>query len=68
MKDELYPSWIELSRSALEKNVSFLKDYVGKDTLFSSVIKGNAYGHGIKHFVPLAEEGWTTLDVKLLLL
>lgn len=56
MKDELYPSWIELSRSALEKNITFLKDYVGKDTLFSSVIKGNAYGHGIKHFVPLAEE------------
>jgi alanine racemase len=56
MKDELYPSWIELSRSAFEKNISFLKDYVGSDVIFSSVIKGNAYGHGIKHFVPLAEK------------
>lgn len=56
MKKELYPSWIDLSRSAFEKNITFLKDYIGNDVVFSSVIKGNAYGHGIKYFVPLAEE------------
>ena len=55
MKDELYPSWIELSTSAFEKNFKFLKDYIGDDVIFSSVIKGNAYGHGIEHFVPMAE-------------
>lgn len=56
MKDELFPSHIELSKSSYEKNISFLKDYVGRDVVFSSVIKGNAYGHGIKDFVPMAEE------------
>lgn len=56
MKDALYPSWIELSKSAFEKNISFLQQYVGGDVVFSSVIKGNAYGHGIKKFVPMAEE------------
>lgn len=56
MNDELYPSWIELKKSAFEKNIAFLRDYVGKDVVFSSVIKGNAYGHGIGNFVPLAEE------------
>lgn len=56
MNDRLYPSWIELKKSAFKKNISFLKDYVGKDVAFSSVIKGNAYGHGIKDFVPMAEE------------
>lgn len=56
MNNELYPSWIELKKSAFEQNISFLKDYIGSDVLFSSVIKGNAYGHGIKYFVPLAEE------------
>ncbi|PAU93543.1 alanine racemase [Aliifodinibius salipaludis] len=56
MSNELYPSWIELSKQAFEKNISFLKDYIGKDVVFSSVIKGNAYGHGIGHFVPMAEE------------
>lgn len=28
---------------------------VGKDVIVSSVIKGNAYGHGINSFVPMAE-------------
>ncbi|WP_445665777.1 alanine racemase [Fodinibius sp. AD559] len=56
MSNELYPSWIELSKQAFEKNISFLKDYIGKDVVFSSVIKGNAYGHGIGHFVPMAEK------------
>jgi alanine racemase len=56
MKDALFPSHIELSKSSYEKNVTFLKDYVGRDVVFSSVIKENAYGHGIKDFVPMAEE------------
>lgn len=56
MKQELYPSRIELSKSAFKKNITFLKNYIGNDVVFSSVIKGNAYGHGISHFVPLAEE------------
>jgi len=56
MSNELYPSWIELSKQAFEKNITFLRDYIGKDVVFSSVIKGNAYGHGIGHFVPMAEK------------
>lgn len=50
------PSHIELSKSAFRQNVNFLKDYIGKDVVFCSVIKGNAYGHGIEQFVPMAEE------------
>lgn len=50
------PSSIELSKSAFHQNITFLKDYIGKDVVFSSVIKGNAYGHGIEEFVPMAEE------------
>lgn len=56
MNNELYPSWIELSKQAFEKNITFLKDYIGNDAIFSSVIKGNAYGHGISRFVPMAEK------------
>jgi len=55
MKDKLFPSHIELDKSAFEKNINFLQDYIGKDVVFSSVIKGNAYGHGIEEFVPMAE-------------
>ena len=52
----IHPSHIELSKSAFEQNIHFLKDYIGDDTIFCSVIKGNAYGHGIEQFVPMAEE------------
>ncbi|MCF7810073.1 alanine racemase [bacterium] len=52
----IHSSVIELSKNALKKNLQFLRKQIGSKTLFSSVIKGNAYGHGIEVFVPLAEE------------
>lgn len=51
-----HPSVIELSKSALQKNIKYLKKRVGKSVKFVSVIKGNAYGHGIKEFLPMAED------------
>ena len=48
-------SYIELSSCALQKNIAFLQKRIGKETKFVSVIKGNAYGHGISQFLPLAE-------------
>lgn len=49
-------SAIELSKSALSRNLHFLQKRFGAGVLISSVIKGNAYGHGIDPFVPLAEQ------------
>ncbi|MCC5945985.1 MAG: alanine racemase [Bernardetiaceae bacterium] len=46
-------SYITLSRKALHNNLSFLRDFIHKDTRISSVVKGNAYGHGIEQIVPL---------------
>lgn len=51
-----HPSVIELSKSALQKNIKYLKKRVGKSVKFVSVIKGNAYGHGIEKFLPMAED------------
>ncbi|MCB0549909.1 MAG: alanine racemase [Phaeodactylibacter sp.] len=48
-------SRIEVSKSALENNLRFLKEQMGPDACISSVVKGNAYGHAIEQFVPLAE-------------
>ncbi|MCF7847097.1 MAG: alanine racemase [Candidatus Gracilibacteria bacterium] len=50
-----HTSYIELSRSALKNNIQFVKEHLHSNCRFSSVIKGNAYGHGIELFVPLAE-------------
>jgi alanine racemase len=49
-------SVLQLSRSALKKNVHFLREIIGENVRFSSVVKANAYGHGIEYFIPMAEE------------
>ncbi len=49
-------SQIEISRSAFKNNIDFIKKMIGNEIKFSSVIKGNAYGHGIRNFLSLAEE------------
>lgn len=47
-------SLIELNRSAYQNNIDFLKNTFGKKVLVSSVVKGNAYGHGVQEFVSMA--------------
>ena len=49
-------SVIQLSKKAIQANLSFLQTTFGKNVTISSVIKGNAYGHGIKEFVSVAHE------------
>ncbi len=49
-------SVIELSESALAGNLNFLYDLIPSDCQLSLVVKGNAYGHGISAYVPLAEK------------
>jgi alanine racemase len=49
-------SVIEISKDSLQHNINFLKKQMGEKVKISSVVKGNAYGHGTKEFVPLAEE------------
>ena len=47
---------IELNQKAYKNNLTFLKKMLGEKVIFSSVVKGNAYGHGIKEFVTMAFE------------
>jgi alanine racemase len=50
----LNSSYIELSKEAYGENLKFLRKVIKPNVRISSVVKGNAYGHGIEHFVPLA--------------
>lgn len=50
-----HTSYIELNKRNLTKNLRFLHKIIGKDVLFSSVIKSNAYGHGICEYVQMAK-------------
>lgn len=43
-------STIELNQAALHDNIEFLKEQF-KNTRISSVVKANAYGHGLKEFI-----------------
>ncbi|SNS70176.1 alanine racemase [Ekhidna lutea] len=51
-----HSSRIELSQSSLTSNINFIKKKVGKGVRISSVVKANAYGHGIEEFVKMAEK------------
>lgn len=49
-------SSIEISREAYHQNLNFIKNHCGAGVRFCSVVKGNAYGHGILPFVKMAME------------
>jgi alanine racemase len=51
-----HSSRIELKQSALKANINFIKKKIGKKAILSSVVKANAYGHGIESFLPMAEK------------
>lgn len=51
-----HTSVIEISKSAYRNNLKFLRERLGGDVIISSVVKGNAYGHGIENIVSVAEE------------
>lgn len=48
-------SYLEISQSAYQSNIEFLRKDLGPPTEISVVVKGNAYGHGIENIVALAE-------------
>jgi alanine racemase len=51
-----FTSYIELHEESLRKNIKYLKKRIGKNVKFCSVIKGNAYGHGLDRFIHIAEK------------
>lgn len=51
-----HSSRIELSQSALKKNINFLQKKLGPHPRYSAVIKANAYGHGIPQMVRMLEQ------------
>lgn len=61
-------SIIEVNQEAYQSNLSFLKNVFGKKIKLSSVVKGNAYGHGLKEFVKMAfncgVDHFSVFDVK----
>jgi alanine racemase len=49
-------TWIEISTTAFEHNVSLYKRIVGNNVKVAIVVKSNAYGHGIHEIAQMCQE------------
>lgn len=54
MTKENLISWLEVSESAYQKNLTFFKNRISPETEFAVVIKSNAYGHDMHQMANLA--------------
>ncbi len=45
--------WVEIDREAPDRNLRELRTAAGGKALMCAVVKGNAYGHGVREIVPL---------------
>ncbi len=52
----MHSSVIQISKSALKNNIDLIKTLIDSSVTLSSVVKGNAYGHGITEMVPLLQD------------
>ena len=52
----LHTSYIEISEGAIKNNLEFIQSLLGEGVTLSSVVKGNAYGHGINYYCPIAHK------------
>lgn len=48
-------TWIEIDASAIARNYAFFRSLVGEKVKLWSVVKSNAYGHGIAAFSKIAD-------------
>ncbi len=55
MTHKKYRTWVEISQSAFDHNISLLKSTIGA-RLLALVVKANAYGHGMEQIATLAEQ------------
>ena len=50
-----FRTWVEINRNAVKKNIATFRKLIGPKTKLWSVVKSNAYGHGLVQFSQLAE-------------
>ncbi|ODS87496.1 MAG: alanine racemase [Chryseobacterium sp. SCN 40-13] len=47
---------LTINKSAYQNNLKFIRQHIGEKVKFCSIVKGNAYGHGIAPFVTMAAD------------
>ncbi len=56
---KLYRCWAEIDLEALRQNLLWIKHRVGKDVKIATVVKADAYGHGLKQIAALLMQSGT---------
>ncbi len=51
-----FRTWVEISKSAVSKNIATFRKIVGPRVKLWAVVKSNAYGHGLVQFSELTEK------------
>lgn len=51
-----FRTWIEISKSAIQKNIATFRKLIGPKTQLWPVVKSNAYGHGLVQFSKIADK------------
>ena len=49
-------TWLEISKSALEHNISAIRGLIGQERKLIAVVKANAYGHGLNEVAGAIED------------
>ena len=56
-----YRCWAEVDLSALRGNLAWIRHRVGKDVKIITVVKADAYGHGLKQIAALLMQSGTDI-------
>lgn len=57
--DNLYRCWAEVDLDALRQNLRWIKHIVGKKVKIATVVKADAYGHGLRQIATLLMQSGT---------
>ena len=53
--------WAEVDLDALRQNLAWIRHHAGQDTLVMTVVKADAYGHGLKQIAALLMQSGTDI-------
>ncbi|MBI2033900.1 MAG: alanine racemase [Candidatus Liptonbacteria bacterium] len=57
LAEQGFKTWIEIDQNAIRRNCDTFRKIIGPKAKLWSVVKSNAYGHGLSIFAKAAEEG-----------
>ena len=54
------PAWVEIDLRTLDKNIKIVQSRIAEGSQMLAVVKGNAYGHGLRECYPVFQANGVT--------